>query len=64
MWVRVGGSLKGRKIKVSLIRTVLIDKSQYLVGEVLVIQTPYTINSELEAYRVAEIKALKNKDVY
>ena len=51
-------------MKVSLIRTVLIDKSQYLVGEVLVIQTPYTINSELEAYRVAEIKALKNKDVY
>ena len=51
-------------MKGSLTRTVLIDKSQYLVYAVPVVQTPYTINSELEAYRVAEIKALKNKDVY
>ena len=59
VWVRVGGSLKGRKIKVSLIRTVLIDKSQYLVGKVLVIQTPYTINSELTAHLMTEIGLLK-----
>ena len=46
-------------MNVSLTRTVLIDKSPYLVYAVPVIQTPYTIDSELEALLVAEIEPLK-----
>ena len=41
---------------VSRTRTVLIDKSQYLMYAVSVIQTPYTINSMIIAHSVTEIE--------
>ena len=63
-WPCLAETSKGQKTEVSRTRTVLIDKPQHLVYAVPVTRAPYTINSELEAPLVAEIEALKIKDVY